>query len=285
MDARTILEYLITGERASSGDKARRRGVDNLLRRLRSHFLMVVTKGGKCFPIFDVGIHRNADHTCSGYVVGGATHRIHLDEIDWVATQRAWDIALSPPPFPQARFVGLLPRNWERAFGYRGAARWLAVWWTPAGDEALFDDGQGQATAQWVVYLDLVENRIATPLEHLFINEPRGRHVLGSSDEEATHCLLLDLEQRAVYVAPITDALNFLESQYPASQQIPQEHIHIDMDDLLEAIRSMARRVPDVTPRDLCRVCRGVGWVLAEDGGYDECAICRGQGWLSRPEG
>jgi hypothetical protein len=27
--------------------------------------------------------------------------------------------------------VGVLPRNWERAFGYDGDARYVAFYWTP----------------------------------------------------------------------------------------------------------------------------------------------------------
>ena len=41
-----------------------------------------------------------------------------------------------------ADLVGVLPRNWERAFGYDGEARYVAFYWTPVGDEAMYDDGQ-----------------------------------------------------------------------------------------------------------------------------------------------
>jgi hypothetical protein len=40
-----------------------------------------------------------------------------------------------------ANLVGTLPRNWERALGYDGDARCVAFYWTPAGDDAMYDDG------------------------------------------------------------------------------------------------------------------------------------------------
>jgi hypothetical protein len=38
--------------------------------------------------------------------------------------------------------VAMMPRNWERAFGYDGEARYVCFYWTPLGDEAMYDDGQ-----------------------------------------------------------------------------------------------------------------------------------------------
>ena len=283
MDAKqtlTRLVSLIADAEGVSGDDERKQAFYELLEYLQEHSLLVVTCSGECLPILRVDVHRYSDHECPGYVVGGSGREVHLNEVDWEATQRAWDIALSPPPFEAAQFVGLLPRNWERAFGYRGSARWLAVWWTPAGDEALFDDGEGQAAAQWTVYLDLVQNRIAIPLARALANYPRGRYALGSSDEEATHCLLLDLEHRGVYVAPIGEALRFLQAQ----AQPAQEALQVDLETLLQALREVARRSPDLSPRVLCPRCGGVGWIRALDGGYDECDMCHGEGWLSEEE-
>jgi hypothetical protein len=49
-----------------------------------------------------------------------------------------------------------LPRNWERAFGYKGSARYLAVYWTPCGDEAMYADGHTSGTAHWPVFQELI---------------------------------------------------------------------------------------------------------------------------------
>ena len=109
---------------------------------------------------------------------------------------------------------GMLPRNWERAFGYRGCSRWLAVWWEPAGDEAAFDDGQLRTDGEWQFYLDLVESRLESAPATLLADDPRGRWALGSSDEPATHCLMLDLQERRIFVAPLADARLFLRRQH-----------------------------------------------------------------------
>lgn len=41
-------------------------------------------------------------------------------------------------PFP-------IPSGFLRSFGYPGPRRFVALFWTPMGDEACFDDGQSSA--------------------------------------------------------------------------------------------------------------------------------------------
>jgi hypothetical protein len=35
-----------------------------------------------------------------------------------------------------------------KAFGYRGDARFVAFYWTPAGDEVVYDDGMRSGTGE-----------------------------------------------------------------------------------------------------------------------------------------
>ena len=120
-------------------------------------------------------------------------------------------MTLSPkPPIPTAQYVGQLPRHWELAFGYRiePPARWIAAYWTPASDEAMCDDGKTSFDANWAIYQDLVDRWLRLP-------RPVSR-TLGNSDEYATHCLLIDLRDRHVFVAPLSDAERFLHCQHLA---------------------------------------------------------------------
>jgi hypothetical protein len=64
------------------------------------------------------------------------------------ALERAQEDVGVTSPIPEARHVGALPRNWEHAVGYDldEPARWLAAWWEPASDEAMYDDGRLSGT-------------------------------------------------------------------------------------------------------------------------------------------
>ena len=181
------------------------------------------------------------------------------------------------PPIPSAAYVAPLPKNWEKAFGYEGEARWLAVWWTPAGDEAMYDDGLISGDGYWVFYLDLVDQRIAIPLAHALASHPRGRYALGSSDEEATHCLLLDLEQRRVFVAPLEDALKFVRAQ--RQEEISQMPA-LSPEEWMRLLEVAAQEVQMNVPTAFS-VCTGgcmYGWV-PDAKGYEPCPVCGGR-WL-----
>jgi len=88
--------------------------------------------------------------------------------------------------------VGTLPRNWERAFGYDGEARYVAFYWTPVGDEAMYDDGQVSGDGNWQMFL-LVRH------DHPELDR---RYNLGYSETEADDWLLLDRETRSLVVLP-----------------------------------------------------------------------------------
>jgi len=103
-----------------------------------------------------------------------------------------------------------VPPMLEEAIGYDGDDRYVAFYWTPAGDAILWDTGWSSATGQWPAWLIFVRHpRIASALMS---------YHLGSSDQEATHWLLLDRHERTVSVSPGRDVHAFLrEHNRPAT--------------------------------------------------------------------
>ncbi len=77
-----------------------------------------------------------------------------------------------------------VPPMLEKAIGYSGDARFVSFHWTPAGDEADYDDGQRAGTGEWQGYLAYVDHPTVRPL--------LTQYQLGSSDSEAEHSLILD---------------------------------------------------------------------------------------------
>lgn len=184
---------------------------------------------------------------------------------------------------------GMLPRNWERAFGYRGCSWWLAVWWEPAGDEAAFDDGQLRTDGEWQFYLDLVESRLESALATLLADDPRGRWALGSSDEPATHCLMLDLQERRIFVASLADARLFLRRQHASTEAMQPELCEPLSAEVLETILwdianqlvQEGHALPRLGSYRICPAHCQHGWLLASDGGYEPCPECGGEWFIA----
>jgi hypothetical protein len=109
--------------------------------------------------------------------------------------------------FTKAPF--LIPSGFLRAFGYPGPRRFVALYWTPMGDEACFDDGQSSACG-------LSDN-------HLYLSLLRRKDVwawrdeeelhFGNSDKPATHWLVVDGDTGEVYAAPKDEALRAVIDQ------------------------------------------------------------------------
>ena len=73
--------------------------------------------------------------------------------------------------FTKAPF--LIPNDFLRAFGYPGPRRFVALYWTPMGDEACFDGGQSSACG-------LSDN-------HLYLSFLRRKDVWAWRDEKELH--------------------------------------------------------------------------------------------------
>lgn len=101
-----------------------------------------------------------------------------------------------------------LPDAFWPAFGYDpdSGARWVSIYWTPMGDEAEADDGRFAGTVDPWAYLTLVEHQRNKPLT--------SRYDFGSSDFEAVHWLLIDLDTGDVYAGLAEEVQNFVYHQW-----------------------------------------------------------------------
>lgn len=106
---------------------------------------------------------------------------------------------LVPLPVP-------VPPMLEQALGYPGQARLVAFFWSPLGDEAVFNDGWCSGDADWTAYLAFVEHPTVEP--HLRPFD------LGSSEDEARHWLVLDREERTLSILPAREAAALLQQQW-----------------------------------------------------------------------
>lgn len=94
------------------------------------------------------------------------------------------------------RKIGRLPKDWERAFGYRGRQRWLAVALTPEGVDSYWIAGPKSEYGEWPAWEELKD---ALKL---------GDGLLQAL--QASHVLLCDLQFRAVYLAEWEEARPFV---------------------------------------------------------------------------
>lgn len=103
------------------------------------------------------------------------------------------------------------PAEFWPAFGYHRSGRYVAIWWERYGDEASWEDGREMLVgAYWPEYLNLI-NR----------NFPKGheaRRMLGGSDMEATHRLVIDRETGAAWLVPLEATYGLLEAQWPSGE-------------------------------------------------------------------
>lgn len=121
----------------------------------------------------------------------------------------------------------------ERAVGYQNQknARYLALWWEPCGDEVMVSDGIVSFTGHWPGYLAYVQHPLVAPA--LF------RYNLGSSEDFATHRLLIDLDMRQAFVFLAAEAERILSSQW--DQQPRNPPVTLFMEDLEPVLREWAR--------------------------------------------
>jgi hypothetical protein len=104
------------------------------------------------------------------------------------------------------RLVVAAPPMLAEAIGYPGRARYVAFYWTPCGDEIIYSDGRLSADGNWHGWLVFTRHRTIAP--HL------APYNLGSSNDEATHWLLVDRETCVLYVGTPREVLRVLRGQY-----------------------------------------------------------------------
>ncbi len=99
------------------------------------------------------------------------------------------------------------PAEFWPALGYTGQARHVAIWWEPGGDEACWSDGRTMIVgAEWAAYLALVDHNF--PWGH------KARQLLGSSEEAASHRLIIDRDTERAWLVPTREAEEILGLQH-----------------------------------------------------------------------
>jgi hypothetical protein len=122
-----------------------------------------------------------------------------------------------------------VPPDLAKTFGYEGDARYVAFYWSPAGDEVMYDDGRSSGTGEWHAFAVYRDHRNVAP-------ELRTCN-LGHSDGEADQWLIVDQTQNQAYVAPVALAPRLLIDQHPPLPVGSPE----DAQDLAEELRSLFR--------------------------------------------
>lgn len=94
------------------------------------------------------------------------------------------------------------PPQLLEAVGCHTARRFVALYWTPFGDEVCWTDGEVTATGSWHPFLVFLHHpRAAAHLDHFDF---------GSSESEATHWLLVDRMDHSLRVGSVEDVAAFL---------------------------------------------------------------------------
>jgi len=123
----------------------------------------------------------------------------------------------------------------ERAVGYQNQrnARYLALWWEPCGDEVMVSDGMVSFTGHWPGYLTYVQHPLVAPA--------MANYNLGSSEDFATHRLLIDLDTRQAYVVLAAEAERIFSSQWECHSSNPA--VALFMEDLEPLLREWAKNL------------------------------------------
>ena len=136
--------------------------------------------------------------------------------------QLGYERATGPMPLPESTRAMLRRTNiseaqiaaTELAMRTRQPRRWVALYWQPAGDELAWDDGHGSGAGQldhWLYLAFLHElgpgrgNIYGWLVEHAVD--------LGSSEEPATHWLVVDRTKNRAYAAPVAIARAIVRAQ------------------------------------------------------------------------
>ena len=123
------------------------------------------------------------------------------------------------------------PPMLAEAVGYPGASRFVAFAWSPAGDEAIYDDGYLSQSGELSGYLAFVHHRLVHPL--------LADVDLGSSDREGSHRLLADLAEDRLYLGFVSEVHRFLRAANtpaPGTPATTMDATVARVEDLLEEL-------------------------------------------------
>ncbi len=130
----------------------------------------------------------------------------------------------------------------EQAVGYENTrnARYLSLWWEPAGDEAMVSDGFVTFTGHWAGYLAFIH--------HKSIYHYLAIYNLGSSDDPAEYHLVIDLQERKIYIAKASDAETIVAGQWEVIPNLAGQVLlsSEDYEDLLKSFTEQMQFVPSM---------------------------------------
>ena len=134
----------------------------------------------------------------------------------------------------------LCPAEFWPALGYEGEARFVAIWWEMAGDEASWADGRDlMVGAEWPAYLELMEANEMDPI------------VLGSSETPASHWLVVDRETERAWLVPAEEAAEVLRLQWSVVEIAP-----LPSDSMAEWLAMLQRHEAQARPISMADVER-----------------------------
>ncbi len=135
-----------------------------------------------------------------------------------------------------------LPLSFKEALGYPGQLKWVGFYWEPCGDEAMFDDGICSGDCNWWGFLKFVQHPAVKP----WLSD----YDLGSSDGEASHWLLCNLENWEVYIGEKALVRSFLLNEArkalpkPPAFSISPGEIKRLRANIATALREALKRLP-----------------------------------------
>lgn len=97
-----------------------------------------------------------------------------------------------------------VPPNFATIMGYHYGRKWVAFYWSPAGDELEFYDGRFGGTADWFGWLRFVNHRV--------VRAAFAGFDFGSSENQATDWLLLNRKSRVFFAGPWRQVQQFLDA-------------------------------------------------------------------------
>ena len=138
-----------------------------------------------------------------------------------------------------------VPDEIFNAVGYNGDARYIALHWTRATNEAEVTDGQSAHRAPWAVYLTYVRHpRVVRGLALANLTP----WDFGSGDSNASRWLVLDRREHTAYAVPVFLAIDFLYKQSqrlstPQTSPAPPDASVHTLEELRKAVAEDAARV------------------------------------------
>jgi hypothetical protein len=132
--------------------------------------------------------------------------------------------------------------------GKRQMSRYVGFYWERCGDEVMFDDGAVSATGHWHQFVLFAQHCRIRP--HL-----RGFD-FGSSETEPVHYLILDREERKLFVASVDVARAFLLAQHPELVNACSEPMVVqDLEELMRTIATGWREI-EVSQQQIAEAMR-----------------------------